>query len=87
MNGNWIRVYDLINGGGLEVKSGNIILFLIGEQKFRFYILVFGRDVKNGMLIFEVYNGIELVDRQVFVKNFNIDYFNEIFVEVIVKIL
>ncbi|WP_367884297.1 hypothetical protein [Thermococcus sp. JCM 11816] len=86
MNGNWTRVYDSINGGGLEVKSGNTTLPLTGEQKLRLYISAFGRDVKNGTLIFEAYNGTELVDRQVLVKNLNIDHLNETPVEVTVKI-
>lgn len=76
-NGTWTKVYDSINGGGLEVKSGNTTLPLTGEQKLKLYISAFGRDVKNGTLIFEAYNGTKLVDRQVLVEGLNIDHLNE----------
>lgn len=86
VNGTWAKVYDSIDGGNLEIRGGNTTLPLTGEQKLRLYISAFGRDIKDGTLVFEAYNGTKLVDRQVLVEDLNIDHLNETPVEVTVNI-
>ncbi|WP_456368602.1 peptide transporter [Thermococcus sp.] len=86
VNGTWKEVYNSISGGKLRVKIGNETVALRGQQKLRIYISAFGRDVKNGKLIFEAYNGTKLVKKEVIADDLNIDHLAEKPVEVEVTI-
>ncbi|NJE84281.1 peptide transporter [Thermococcus sp. CX2] len=71
-NGTWKAFYSTTAGGKLP----------LGEQKLRLWISAFGRDVKDATLVFEAYNGTELVKREVVAENLNINHLNETPVEV-----
>ncbi|MDI3474553.1 MAG: dolichyl-phosphooligosaccharide-protein glycotransferase [Thermococcaceae archaeon] len=71
-NGSWVPFYSPLGGGKLPV----------GETKLRLWISAFGRDVENASLIFEAYNGTELIEKKVIAENLNINHLNETPVEV-----
>ncbi|NJE04615.1 peptide transporter [Thermococcus sp. M36] len=71
-NGTWKTLYTSLGGGKLKP----------GEQRLRLWISAFGRDVKDATLLFEAYNGTELIKREVLAENLNIDHLNETPVEV-----
>ncbi|ASJ09323.1 peptide transporter [Thermococcus siculi] len=71
-NETWVPFYSSTAGGKLP----------LGEQKLRLWISAFGRDVKDATLIFEAYNGTNLIKKEVLAENLNIDHLNETPVEV-----
>ncbi|MCD6373176.1 MAG: peptide transporter, partial [Thermococcus sp.] len=71
-NGSWVPFYSTMGKATLPV----------GEQKLRLWISAFGRDVKDATLIFEAYNGTELIKREVLAEGININHLNETPVEV-----
>ncbi|NJE02913.1 peptide transporter [Thermococcus sp. MV11] len=71
-NGTWKAFYSTMGGGKLP----------LGEQRLRLWISAFGRDVKDATLVFEAYNGTELIKREVLAENLNINHLNETPVEV-----
>lgn len=72
VNDTWETFYTPTNGGKLQP----------GEQRLRLWISAFGRDIKNGTIVFEAYNGTELVKREVLAENVYIDHLNETPIEV-----
>jgi len=71
-NKSWIPFYSTLSGGKLPT----------GNQTLRLWISAFGRDVKNGTIIFEAYNGTKLIERKVVAENVNINHLNETPVEI-----
>ena len=71
-NGTWKPFYSTMAGGKLP----------LGNQTLRLWISAFGRDVKNGTIIFEAYNGTKLIEKEVVAKNVYINHLNETPVEV-----
>ncbi|AEK72105.1 oligosaccharyl transferase, STT3 subunit [Thermococcus sp. 4557] len=71
-NGTWKAFYSATGGGKLP----------LGEQKLRLWISAFGRDVKDATLIFEAYNGTELIKRETLAEGLSINHLNETPVEV-----
>ncbi|WP_456420532.1 peptide transporter [Thermococcus sp.] len=71
-NGTWKPFYSTMAGGKLP----------IGNQTLRLWISAFGRDVKNGTIIFEAYNGTKLIERKIVAKNVYINHLNETPVEI-----
>ncbi|AFL96099.1 oligosaccharyl transferase, STT3 subunit [Thermococcus cleftensis] len=71
-NGTWKAFYSTMGGGKLP----------LGEQRLRLWISAFGRDVKDATLVFEAYNGTELIKREVLAENLNVNHLNETPVEV-----
>ncbi|NJE31289.1 peptide transporter [Thermococcus sp. 18S1] len=71
-NGTWKAFYSTTGGGNLP----------LGEQKLRLWISAFGRDVKDATLIFEAYNGTELIKRETLAEGLSINHLNETPVEV-----
>ncbi|HDZ35545.1 MAG TPA: peptide transporter, partial [Thermococcus sp.] len=75
-NGTWKTFYSTLSGGELPM----------GEQKLRLWISAFGRDVKDAKLVFEAYNGTELVAKEVVAEGLSIDHLNETPIEVTLTI-
>lgn len=75
-NGTWKTFYSTLSGGELPM----------GEQKLRLWISAFGRDVKDATLVFEAYNGTELIKRETLAEGLSIDHLNETPVEVTLTI-
>lgn len=75
-NDTWKTVYTTLGGGKLQP----------GEQKLRLWISAFGRDIKDAKLVFEAYNGTELIKREVLAEGLSMDYLNETPVEVTLTI-
>ena len=71
-NKSWISFYSTMSGGKLPR----------GNQTLRLWISAFGRDVKNGTIIFEAYNGTKLIERKVVAENVYINHLNETPVEI-----
>ncbi|WP_099211234.1 STT3 domain-containing protein [Thermococcus henrietii] len=71
-NGTWEPFYSTTGGGKLPT----------GNQTLRLWISAFGRDVKNGTIIFEAYNGTKLIERKVVARNVYINHLNETPVEI-----
>ncbi|KUH33877.1 peptide transporter [Thermococcus celericrescens] len=71
-NGTWKTFYSTMGGGKLP----------LGEQKLRLWISAFGRDVKDAALVFEAYNGTELIKRETLAEGLGINHLNETPVEV-----
>ncbi len=67
-NKTWKTIYTTLTG---QKK------FPTGKQTFKLYISAFGRDVKNGTIIFEAYNGSKLVDRTVVASHVNVNHLDE----------
>jgi len=72
VNGTWEPFYSTMAGGKLPR----------GEQELRLWISAFGRDIRNGTIVFEAYKGDKLLERKVVAKNVNINHLNETPVEV-----
>ncbi|WP_297498614.1 STT3 domain-containing protein [Thermococcus sp.] len=66
-NKTWVSIYSTLSGGKLPT----------GEHEFRLWISAFGRDIKDGKLVFEAYNGTKLIESKVVVENLNMNYLNE----------
>ncbi|WP_297465421.1 STT3 domain-containing protein [Thermococcus sp.] len=66
-NDTWVPFYSTTAGGKLPV----------GEKRLRLWISAFGRNVKNATLVFEAYNGTELVAREIVAEGINMDHLNE----------
>ncbi|ASJ02997.1 peptide transporter [Thermococcus profundus] len=66
-NGTWQQVYSTFMPTKLP----------IGDHTFRIYISAFGRDVKDGTLIFEAYKNGTLIQKEVLARNLHIDHLNE----------
>ncbi|WP_297522785.1 peptide transporter [Thermococcus sp.] len=67
-NGTWKMVYSTLSPARK---------LPLGNHTFRVYISAFGRDVTNGTLVFEAYNGSKLVEREVLAKNLHINHLHE----------
>lgn len=66
-NGTWKQVYSTFMPMKLPV----------GNHTFRIYISAFGRDVKDGTLIFEAYNNGSLIKRETLATGLYINHLNE----------
>ncbi|ASJ01009.1 glycosyltransferase family 39 protein [Thermococcus gorgonarius] len=66
-NGTWQQVYSTFLPTKLPV----------GNHTFRIYISAFGRDVKDGTLIFEAYNNGSLIERETLATGLYINHLNE----------
>ncbi|NPA47193.1 MAG: peptide transporter [Thermococci archaeon] len=67
-NKTWRTIYTTLTG---QKK------FPTGQQTFKLYISAFGRDVKNGTIIFEAYNGSKLVYKKTVATDVNVNYLDE----------
>ncbi len=76
-NKTWKTIYTSLTG---QEK------FPTGRQTFRLYISAFGRDVRNGTVVFEAYNGSKLIYRKVVAENVNINHLHETPVTVTVNV-